>query len=147
MINVPARHKHPLGAYINTIAAHRAGWWLHFNTLLFAMFFFYFYIWQFLYGFNFGFLFLLSQSFLLWNSSNNFEDSFLVKALVEVLHEITWVKLIVCVSHSQKLVACEKIHERPHQTINKILNMRSLPLCSSCIVYPASLHKNKLRRW
>jgi len=39
---VAARHEHPLGADINTIAAHSAGWWLHFETLRFAMLFFYF---------------------------------------------------------------------------------------------------------
>ena len=40
-----ARHKHALGADIDTIAAHGAGWWLHLEALGFAMLFFYFYNW------------------------------------------------------------------------------------------------------
>jgi hypothetical protein len=73
----------------------------------------------------------------------------LVKALVEVLHEVTGIKLIVGTSHSQKLMTGKKIHKRPHQTIHKILDMRARPLtlCPSWVGCPASLQKNKLWRW
>lgn len=114
------------------------------------MLFFYFYNGQLGHRLDFGFLFQFAQRFLLRHSANNFEQRLLVKALVEVLHEATRVKLVVSTAHAQELVAGKQIHEGTHQPVDKTLNMRVVPLAVSPYwvtrPFPPSLQKHKLRR-